>query len=89
MFTLKTERGKYLRVRRGVSQEDVIGQFSCPVNGLFCGAILSLGKPTRYCYARVGDSYEKIARREGVDEDKLRSLNGGAVIYPTLRIWLP
>lgn len=89
MYSLITERGKYLRVRKGVGKEDVIAVFSVPADGLFQGKIIMIGEPKRFCYARVGDTYASIARRERVDEKKLRDINSDAAVYPTLRVWLP
>lgn len=89
MFSLVTERGKYLRVRSGVTKEKIISVYSQPVDKVFAGAVIPLLPPKRYCFARVGDTYAKIAARERVDEAELKKLNGAAVIYPTLKIWLP
>ena len=89
MFSLVTERGKYLRVRKNVTANDVIAAFSCPVGYTFYGQIIALTAPKRYVFAAAGDTYAKIADREGVDETGLRALNGDKTLYPTLRIWLP
>lgn len=89
MFSLVTERGKYLRVRKNVTASDVISTFSCPADDTFCGQIIALTAPKRFVYAIAGDTYGKIAKRESVDVVQLRSLNGNKAIYPTLRIWLP
>ena len=89
MFSLVTERGKYLRVRNGVTKEEIISAYSQPVGDVFAGAVIPLLPPKRHCFASVGDTYAKIAARERVDEAELKKLNGGAVIYPTLKIWLP
>ena len=89
MFSLVTERGKYLRVRNGVTKADIISAYSQPVGDVFAGAVIPLLSPKRYCFAAVGDTYAKIAARERVNEAELKKLNGGAVIYPTLKIWLP
>ncbi|MDE7379493.1 MAG: LysM peptidoglycan-binding domain-containing protein [Clostridia bacterium] len=89
MFSLVTERGKYLRIRKRVKREDVISTFSIPAGEVFFGEIIELGSPVRSCRAQVGDTYAKIALRERVDEEELRALNNNAAIYPTLRVWLP
>lgn len=90
MFSLKLERGRYLRVRAGTEKCDVVSTFHCPVTGeIFCGAIIPLGDEKRYCYALVGDTYAKIAAREGVGEAELKKLNGDRPVYPAARVWLP
>ncbi len=90
MFSLITERGKYLRIRRGVDNAAVIEEFGFPPEGkVFLGEIIPIKDKKRFCFALAGDTYSKIAAREGVAEDKLRELNGGAEVYPTRRIWLP
>ena len=89
MFSLVTERSKYLRIRKNVTKEDVISAFSVPVKEVFCGQIIPLSAPARYCYALAVDTYRKIAEREKTDEETLRRLNDNVNVYPTLRIWLP
>lgn len=89
MISLTLERGRYLRIRRGVTDKEVSVVFGCPVPNVFCGEIIKLSPPKRYCYARVGDTYATVSKREGVDETLLRAQNDGKVLYPTLKIWLP
>lgn len=90
MFSLKCERGKYLRIRGATNKEEIIKQYCVPVNGeLFVGSILALSSPKRFVYATVGDTYKSIALRERVDEGKLRALNANAAIYPTKRVFIP
>lgn len=78
-----------MRVREGVTREEIISEFSQPVGKVFRGAVIALTTPKRFCFALVGDTYSKIAARERVSEGELKELNGGAAIYPTLKIWLP
>lgn len=89
MFSLVTERGRFVRVRKSVKKEDVIKTFMYPAGEVFCGQIIEIGPPKRYCYALAGDTYKKIARRERVNEEALIKLNGGRCVYPTMRVWLP
>lgn len=89
MFSLVTERGKYLRVRKNMTANDVVNAFSCPTGSTFCGQIIAITPPKRFIFVLAGDTYGKIAKREGVDEAKLIELNGGKTLYPTLRLWLP
>ena len=89
MYSLVTERGRYLRIRNGVKKDDVVAAFSIPAGELFFGQIIELKSAKRFCYARVGDTYRSIACRERVDDGDLRELNANAVIYPSLRVWLP
>ncbi len=90
MFSLKLERGKYLVVRGGVSANEFMDVYKMPVDGeLYEGKIIEVVPVSGCCYARVGDSYEKIALRQGCNLQKLISLNNNALIYPTKRIWLP
>lgn len=89
MFSLTLERGKFLRIRKGVTESAVSAVYCCPAGKAFCGAIIELSPPKRYCFALAGDTYATISRREGVDEELLRAANGSRVVYPTLKIWLP
>lgn len=89
MFSLTLERGKYLRIRRRVTEKDVTETYGFPASGVFCGAIIALSPPKKYCYAAVGDTYESISRKLGVNEKRLRAQNGNRAVYPTLKIWLP
>lgn len=90
MFSLKLERGKYLVVRGGVSKSQLVDIYKMPINGeIYDGKIIEVLPVSGYCYAQIGDSYEKIAAREGCDLAKLKNLNGNSTVYPTKRIWLP
>lgn len=89
MFSLCTERNEYLRIRKGVTREEVIKTFSVPVGEVFCGKIIRMTPPKRFCYARPFDGYAEIAAREGVDEGELRRINGDGALYPTKKVWLP
>ena len=89
MFSLTLERGRYLRIRKGVTEKDVTCVFSFPQGKVFCGEIIRLSPPKRYCYALAGDTYATISRRERVDEALLRAANCARAVYPTLKVWLP
>ena len=89
MFSLTLERGRYLRIRKGVTDKDVSVVFGCPSPKVFCGEIIKLSPPKRYLYAQAGDTYASIAKRVGVDEALLRAENCARAVYPTLKIWLP
>lgn len=89
MFSLTLERGRYLRIRKGVTDKDVSAAFCCPADKVFCGKIIELSPPKRFVYALAGDTYGAIARRERVNEELLRKENGDRAVYPTLKIWLP
>lgn len=89
MFSLTLERGKFLRIRKGVTEKEVSAVFCCPQSKVYCGEIIRLSPPRRYCYALAGDTYATVSAREGVDEALLIAENGGRPVYPTLRIWLP
>ena len=89
MFSLITERGKYLRIRRHVTKTDIESEFDFPVHDkVFEGGIILLNSAKKYCYARPFDTYETIAIREGGSAETLKNLNKNAVIYPTMRVWL-
>lgn len=89
MFSLITERGKYLRIRRHVTKTDVESEFRFAVRGrIFEGGVIVLEDEQKFCYARPFDTYETVAAREGGDAETLKNLNDNAVIYPTMRVWL-
>lgn len=89
MFSLTLERGRFLRIRKGVTEKDVSAVFGFPQGKVFCGEIIKLFPPKRYCYALAGDTYATISRRERVDEALLRAQNDARAVYPTLKVWLP
>lgn len=90
MFSLNVEKGKYIVVRGGVSVCELTDIYKMPIGGeIYEGRIIEALPVSGYCYARVGDSYQKIAQREGCQLQELIDLNQKAVIYPTKKIWLP
>jgi len=91
MFTLLLERGRYLKVRSGVSKSDIERDFSFPVHDeIFTGAIILIApRPKGYCYALPGDSYESIAKRQGADCEEIKRYNGNNPLYPSKKVWLP
>ncbi|MGN1061277.1 MAG: hypothetical protein ACI4QN_06040 [Candidatus Coproplasma sp.] len=90
MFSLNVERGKFLVVRGGVNSAELMDIYKMPIDGdLYEGKIIEILPVSGYCYAQVGDSYEKIANREGCHLQKLIEINKNSMIYPTKRIWLP
>lgn len=89
MFSLRLERGKYVRVRGKVSANQLIDVYKTPVTGdLYEGKIITLTEASDYCYAAPGDTYEKIAAKYGCDAEILRKLNCNEPVYPTKRVWL-
>ena len=91
MILLSLERGAYLRVRKGVDKHDIERAFNFPINcEVYEGAIIPVMRaPRGFCYALAGDSYCAIAKREGVDEEELKRLNGNCALYPTKKVWIP
>ncbi len=91
MFSLCLEKGKYVRIRRGVDKRDIERVFGFPVNAeIFTGAIVCvIPKPKGYCYALPNDTYLSIAEREGVSAEKLEKLNASSPVYPSKKVWLP
>ncbi len=89
MFLLQLERGKYLRVCKGVTAKQIERTFEIPVIGEVCkGMIVEIGKQKRFKYAIAGESFKSLAESYGCDEAELKEINGG-IIYPTKRIWIP
>ncbi len=89
MFSLRLERGKYIRVRGKVSAKQLSDAYKTPVTGdLYEGKIITLTQACGFCYALPGDTYEKIALRNGCDAEDLKRINGNAPLYPTKRVWL-
>ena len=90
MFSLNVERGKYLVVRGGNSSNELMDIYKMPIDGDFYeGRIIEVLPVSGYCYALVGDTYEKISDRHGCNLHKLIELNNNSMLYPTKRIWLP
>ncbi|MGN0812969.1 MAG: hypothetical protein ACI4MQ_05650 [Candidatus Coproplasma sp.] len=64
--------------------------YKMPIDGeVYEGRIIEVLPVSGYCYAQVGDNYEKIAQRENCGLQELIALNKNAVVYPTKIIWLP
>lgn len=72
-----------------MTKEDVSAAFSVPVGEVFCGKIIEVSAPRRFCYAKPFDDYKSVAARERVDAEELARINGGGAVYPTKKIWLP
>lgn len=90
MFTLETAKSKFFRVREGVSAGQIESALSVPVCGeLYAGRLLFTGARYRLYRARAGDTYASVARAAGVEEERLRAVNGSRAIYPTRRIFIP
>lgn len=90
MYSLNVERGKYLVVSKGVSTTELMDIYKMPIDGeAYEGRIIKVLPISGYCLAKVGDSYESIAKRNGCSLEKLIKLNKNAIVYPTKRIWLP
>ncbi|MGN1103752.1 MAG: LysM peptidoglycan-binding domain-containing protein [Candidatus Coproplasma sp.] len=90
MFSLNVERGKFLVIRDNNSADELMDIYKMPIDGdLYEGKIIEVLPVSGYCYALVGDNYEKIAARYGCSLKKLIELNKNSIIYPTKRIWLP
>ncbi len=91
MFALVLQRCGYIRVRKGVCANDLKKTFSCPVTQkIFTGAIVKITpEPLNVYTVRAGESYSSIAEKAGVNAETLKELNGGAALYPTLKIFLP
>lgn len=91
MFTLIMDRPPFYRIKEGQSAELTEKTFSCPVSGeAFAGRIVPVSRrPLSVCRAQVGDSYERIATRLGVDGRELEILNGGKPVYPTCKLFVP
>ena len=91
MFTLVTDRSKFYRVKRGQNAREIESVFEIPVNRpAFSGAILEIGDYFYTSYiADLGESYESIAEKFGVDAEILKEVNGKKPIYPTRKIFVP
>lgn len=90
MFTLVTENGKYFKVKRGQSAEEVQSALNVPVLGeAFCGRIIETDKRYKVYTATAGDNYRTVAERFGVTEAELRQANGGKPVFPTCKLFVP
>lgn len=89
-FTLYRERGRYVRIRAKMSEEEISREVNFSTEDkLFAGKILIVKKYSKVIFANVGDTYQKIAARENVDENALKNLNFSKPVYPTAKIYVP
>lgn len=91
MFTLVLERSGFVRVRRGVTAAEVEKTFSCPVAGaLRAGSLVKITPyPLKEYCVGVGETYSSVASKAGIDAERLKKINGGRALYPTVKIYLP
>ena len=91
MFTLITDRSRYFKIKRGQSAGEIEKTLNSPVCGTtFAGRIIKV-YDCRFevISADVGDSYSSLASKCGVDEGRLREINGARPVYPTCKIFVP
>lgn len=90
MFELIAERSEFYRVKRGQGAEEVQSHFLSPcAGGAFAGEIVCLAEKIYRYTVKPLESYRSIAEKVGADEEKLRKINDGKILYPTLTIFVP
>ena len=90
MFALIRENYRYFRVKSGQSIGDIERELQIPVSGaIFGGRILRADKKCRVYVVKVGDTYQSICLKEGVDEETVKELNSCAPLYPTKKLYIP
>ena len=90
MFTLVTDRSKYLRIRRNVAPCEVERLFKIPVCGeTFAGRIIELTPPCEVYVVRPAETYASISLKTGVEREELEKLNGFKPIYPSCKLFVP
>lgn len=89
MFTLESEKNAFFRVKRGQSAREIENVLRVPVREAFGGAIIAADGEYDLYTAQPSDSYRTVAARFGVDEDRLKKVNGGGVVYPSRRLFVP
>ena len=89
MFTLVSEKSKYVRVRRGVELTDLEKELKAPVKEVFAGEIVPRGEEMLLYVAKPLENYAVIARKFGVGESELKDANFARPVYPTCRLYVP
>ncbi len=87
MFKLERENFTFYRVKHGQEISAVSRELSLPPAVLYSGSIAEV-KGYEVHIARVGESYETIARLYGADAEDIRKCNGDAPVYPTKKIYV-
>lgn len=89
MFTLVTDKSKYFRVKDGQSREEVEAALRVPVGETFAGKIIERGEPMEIYVVKPLENYRTIARKLGVSEEELETVNAHKPVYPTCRLFVP
>lgn len=91
MITLVKDKSRFYRVKRGQDCCEIEARLSVPVSGaVFAGRIIETpSTPFKVYSACVGDTYRTVALKFGVEEQALKDINGGKVVYPTCKLFVP
>lgn len=86
MFVLEREKFRFYKVKRGQTAAEVARELQLPPHGIFCGGIVEVRAYKSY-EARVGDDFKTLAKKLGVNAEKLKKINGSEPVYPTKKIY--
>lgn len=85
---LCTDKSRFYRVKRGQSGRLVEETLGIPAACAFAGEIIPLDEYIRYS-VQPFETYASIAEKFSISEEKLKRLNGGKILYPTCKIFVP
>lgn len=90
MYELKLSKPRLYRVKAGQTARMISEAFGCPVpDDVRAGDVVTVRRDLFAYRARVGDTYASVAEKFGAGEEELRSMNGGAPVYPTCTVYVP
>lgn len=91
MFTLTLNKSNFYKVKAGQNAEQISKTLEIPVqNKIFSGKIIIIPKIKLIAYkVKVGESYQSISNKFGVDSLYLSEINDDVLLYPTKIIYVP
>lgn len=91
MLTLTLCRGEFYRVKDGQTEKEILNAFNCPLkDDVYPGAIIRISPlPYKKYQVKVGENYNGIASKFGVDTVALSTLNENKRLFPGCVIYIP
>ncbi len=88
MFVLVRDNAPFYRVKRGQKTPDIERELNIPAIEAREGSVL---KEDGYVLRRIRpfETYESLAAEYGVPAEQLKRVNGGKILHPARKIFIP